>query len=246
MQKADLEGAKFRYELGPVDANGKIQSYVERQGAIEEAKKMGDKRAELYLRDEVIKGASNVNVVEPELKQFGKTYGKVMRTLGTTDLSTIINANRSANARIQAARIGAAGAVTSAGIQTAGLERAAVQNAMTGAIAMRKMMGNIELPLPEGNPDKPSQERDFIMGNKKKATPEQMKQAEALDTEISIYRNRLATLGVDTTSQKANTVSDNVYKSKEDVQAAIKKGKVKDGDSVTVDGKIFTVKIKGK
>ena len=27
MQKADLEGAKFRYELGPVDAEGKVQSY---------------------------------------------------------------------------------------------------------------------------------------------------------------------------------------------------------------------------
>ena len=235
-QKANVESAKFLWEQSP--------AYIQRQGQIEYAKKLGDKQAELYLKDEVIKGASKVPVVEPELRQYGKTYGDVMRTLGTTDLSTIINANRSANARIQAARIGAAGAVTSAGIQTAGLERAAVQNAMTGAIAMRKMMGNIELPLPDGHPDKPSQERDFILGNKVKASPMQMKQAESLDTEIAIYRNRLATLGVEHTPQKAT--AENVYKSKEDVQAAIKKGKVKDGDSVTIDGKTFTVKIKGK
>lgn len=235
-QKANVESAKFLWEQSP--------AYIQRQGQIEYAKKLGDKQAELYLKDEVIKGASKVPVVEPELRQYGKTYGDVMRTLGTTDLSTIINANRSANARIQAARIGAAGAVTSAGIQTAGLERAAVQNAMTGAIAMRKMMGNIELPLPDNDPNKPSQERDFILGNKKKATPDQMKIAESLDTEISIYRNRLATLGVGHTPQKAT--AENVYKSKEDIQAAIKKGKVKDGDSVTVNGKTFTVKIKGK
>ena len=253
MQKADLEGAKFRYELGPVDAEGKVQSYIDRQGAIEYAKKKGDKQAELYLKNQIIKEASTVLVAEPELKQFGKTYGDVMKTLGTTDLSTIINANRAADARIQAARIQAGGAVTSAGIQTAGLERAAVHNAMTGAIAMRKMMGNIELPLPDTDPNKPSQDRDFILGNKKKATPDQMKQAESLDTEISIYRNRLATLGVGNNSETktstnppAASVSDNIFKSKEDVQAAIRSGKIKDGDSVTVNGKTFKVKMKGK
>ena len=194
LQKASTETAKFLWEKSP--------AYIQRQGDIEYEKKIGDKQAELYLKNQVINSASTVPVQEPELKQFGKTYGDVMRTLGTTDLSTIINANRSANARIEAARIGASGAITSAGIQTAGLERAAVQNAMAGAIAMRKMMGNIELPLPDGNPDKPSQERDFLLKNKIKASPEQMKQAEALDTEIKIYRERLSALGVGTTPQK--------------------------------------------
>jgi hypothetical protein len=245
MQKAITDVNKFNWERSP--------AYVQRQGQIEYAKKMGDKQAELYLKNQIIKEASTVLVAEPELKQFGKTYGDVMKTLGTTDLSTIINANRAADARIQAARIQAGGAVTSAGIQTAGLERAAVHNAMTGAIAMRKMMGNIELPLPDTDPNKPSQDRDFILGNKKKATPDQMKQAESLDTEISIYRNRLATLGVGNNSETktstnppAASVSDNIFKSKEDVQAAIRSGKIKDGDSVTVNGKTFKVKMKGK
>ena len=202
MQKADLEGAKFRYELGPVDAEGKVQSYIDRQGAIEYAKKKGDKQAELWLRDQIIADASTVPVREPNLKRYGDTYGDVMRTLGITDLGTIVNADRNANARIEAARLSAGGAITSAGIQAAGVERAAVQNAMTGAIAMRKMMGNIELPLPDGHPDKPSQERDFLLKNKIKASPEQMKQAEALDTEIKIYRERLSALGVGTTPQK--------------------------------------------
>lgn len=194
LQKASTENAKFLWEQSP--------AYIQRQGQIEYAKKMGDKQAELYLKNQIIDGASVVPVREPNLKRYGNTYGDVMRTLGTTDLSTIVNADRSANARIEAARIGASGAITSAGIQTAGLERAAVQNAMAGAIAMRKMMGNIELPLPDDHPDKPSQERDFILGNKVKASPMQMKQAESLDTEIAIYRNRLATLGVGTTPQK--------------------------------------------
>jgi hypothetical protein len=243
MQKADLEGAKFRYELGPVDANGKIQSYVERQGAIEEAKKMGDRKAELWLTRELQMEADKLEVTDPALRKIGDTYGDIMRKSGTTKIDGIISTVISAGARVTAANINAGATRDAANIMTADqIAKAINQENATLGQEKRAIMSDVR------------NREDSIMYAPSKEVKASI-QAEigrlklrSAVIEEKMNDNSLALKGLRSgaTPQKANTVSDNVYKSKEDVQAAIKKGKVKDGDSVTIDGKTFTVKIKGK
>lgn len=243
MQKADLEGAKFRYELGPVDANGKIQNYVERQGAIEEAKKMGDRKAELWLTRELQMEADKLEVTDPALRKIGSTYGDIMRKSGTPKIDGIISTVISAGARVTAANINAGATRDAASIMTADqIAKAINQENATLGQEKRAIMSDVR-----------NREDSIMYAPSKEVKASIQAEIGRLKLRSAVIEERmndnsLALKGLSSgaTPQKANTVSDNVYKSKEDVQAAIKKGKVKDGDSVTVDGKTFTVKIKGK
>lgn len=243
MKKADLEGAKFRYELGPVDANGKIKSYVERQGAIEEAKKMGDRKAELWLTRELQMEADKIEVTDPALRKIGSTYGDIMRKSGTTKIDGIISTVISAGAKVTAANINAGATRDAASIMTADqIAKAINQENATLGQEKRAIMSDVR-----------NREDSIMYAPSKEVKASIQAEIGRLKLRSAVIEERmndnsLALKGLSSgaTPQKTSTVSDNIYKSKEDIKAAIKKGKVKDGDSVTVDGKTFTVKMKGK
>lgn len=112
LQKASTETAKFLWEKSP--------AYIQRQEQIEYAKKMGDRKAELWLTRELQMEADKLEVTDPALRKIGDTYGDIMRKSGTTKIDGIISTVISAGARVTAANINAGATKDAASTLTAG------------------------------------------------------------------------------------------------------------------------------
>jgi len=185
--EARIKQLKFDWETSP--------AYVQRQGQIEYAKKMGDKQAELWLREDTIKGASSVPNKYPELQGYGKTLGDVMRAFGTTDLSSIVNNINSARARIDAAKITASGTKEAAGISGASVERAALVGLLTNADSELRRLEKVEVPLDPKDPQYANQRTAFLTKAKVAGSSDDVKRKEDLQQQVIVYRSRLAQLG---------------------------------------------------
>ena len=111
MQKANTEYNKYIFETSP--------AYVKLQGDIEEAKKMGDKKSELWLTNQLIENARGSKITDPFLRQFADNYGELMVRSGNTKVDGIISSIIGARARVQAANLTAGATVAAANTMSA-------------------------------------------------------------------------------------------------------------------------------
>jgi len=115
--KDEAEIDKWDFEQSP--------AYIALQGAIEQAKKTGDKDAERAALEKAAKIADAVPITDPILKKLFKTHGEIIRASGVANATTI-------NAAISAAATKEAAAITGKSNERAALQ--AVLSSTTSAI----------------------------------------------------------------------------------------------------------------
>lgn len=233
--KNTADANKIAFEMSP--------GYVQRQGDIEYAKKIGDKQAELEARNVIIKQADAIPIVESRLKRYG-TYGNLMRATGATDVTSAINAAIRAETTIDAAVIDAKAKMGAAGLTSDATVKSAMIGLMSENAKRLKDLSKREIPITlPPNPTKEQialkdqQEEAFFNGDKIAGTQADIDERNQLKAIDAAARSRLGELG---------GINSNVYTSQAEVANALKSGKLKYGDTITFNGQPMTIQKKGK
>lgn len=233
--KNTADANKIAFEMSP--------GYVQRQGDIEYAKKIGDKQAELEARNVIIKQADAIPIVESRLKRYG-TYGNLMRATGATDVTSAINAAMRAETTIDAAVIDAKAKMGAASLTSDATVKSAMIGLMSENAKRLKDLSKREIPITlPPNPTKEQialkdqQEEAFFNGDKIAGTQADIDERNQLKAIDAAARSRLGELG---------GINSNVYTSQAEVANALKSGKLKYGDTITFNGQPMTIQKKGK
>jgi hypothetical protein len=182
--KAIADRDKLAWESSP--------QYIQFQGALKYAQTVGDKQAELEAKEVIWQQADKIPILEPRLRNMGfPNYGKLMRVMGSTDITSALNAAMRATAEIDAALINAQSRLGAANIQGAALYKSVLIPLYTQNLKAIKDMQKFEIPLPPEHKDFIAQKNRFTLGTAIKATEQDMADKQAMQNQNVIIRQIL-------------------------------------------------------